>query len=322
MRINNAALIGAILFTVSLSLIYKKQFKNLFLNAVAFLLGFVVSFTPMLAFYAYHGILQEMLSQVFLFGVCYSSEIGFAEKLYNLITINFSYILIMLLPVVVLFVFRVKSRRYWLLSFSAFALTLVACAMGNGYVHYFALIIPNIILAAALLFRFMPQKTVFSMLKTKRKKIIAVSLSMILLAIGCVQPCKQSVDWVVNNLSRIAVANFVSERPRFRYVREIKSYIPEDDYDSVYAYDIRCSSWYAQTGIFPANKYCDWQAHYIELQPEIGDELAKWISEKSVKWIVLPADKEVEPPQIAQAIKENYSVYAENEAYILMRSNG
>lgn len=82
-RITNAALVGAIVFSITVVLLMKKEFKNVFENAIAYIAGIVLAFIPPCIFYFQKGLLYEMFSQVFLFGVNYSTEVSFWDKLIN-----------------------------------------------------------------------------------------------------------------------------------------------------------------------------------------------------------------------------------------------
>ena len=103
-------------------------------------------------------------------------------------------------------------------------------------------------------------------------------------------------------------------------VEDIVYQVPEEERDLLYAYavDISCSKWYAQADLLPPIRYCDWQASYISMRPEIGVELSQWLEEDCL-WIVTQRDAEIAPQQIADVIAEQYMEAYSNEDYTLYR---
>lgn len=149
-RITNASLIGAIIFTVTVFLICSKEFKNLFFNGIAFVAGCIVAFLPICVFYAKENLLAEMLSQVFLFGIQYSAESSMVTKFVYILETRLPCILLMFFPVLALLVNKCKEWKKYLFCISAFVFLLAAVSMGNGYLHYFTLLIPNFVLGFVL----------------------------------------------------------------------------------------------------------------------------------------------------------------------------
>ena len=314
-RITNAAAIGAILLTIVPGLLLKKEFRNLFANGAMFILGCAAAFAPMCVYYACHGLLGEMLNQVFLFGVQYSTEISLTEKLRNVITQMYACVILALLPVVALALRRVRNWQYWLLSVSSFLLLLLAATMGNAYLHYFVLGIPNLVLGLA----FLPEQSEEMQPAAGNGKARTAAATLLVLGMF-VLPCRNTWTNWQTNLGWIRDAAAGVESLQTHQIWGILSHIPKSEYDSVYAYGMEsCSVWYDRAGMLPAHRYCDWQEHYISLNPEIGEELAAWLEEEPVKWIVIPMNYQIAPERIAEAVEAHYDVYADNGAYILLK---
>ena len=302
-RVTNAAFIGAVLATVSLDLLLRGKFRNLLLNGAMFILGCVLAFAPMCLYYWSQGLLGEMFSQVFLFGVQYSVEVSFLFKLFSLLSSQRRILIIMTLPLVVAALCRIKDWKYWVLSAASYLLLMVACAMGNGYLHYLTLGIPHLVLGFAGLKEWCGQK--------KGVKIpLIVSLLLFLLI-------AENVFWTTYNC-RSELLNPQPSTESHQRVLEIRDAIPEDERNSVYVYGLHsCSNWYLQADILPYNRYCDWQEHYIALNPEIGDEILQCLEQTPPQWIVTDAGTPVDQYHIADVITSNYDVYMSNEAYTL-----
>lgn len=102
------------------------------------------------------------------------------------------------------------------------------------------------------------------------------------------------------------------------YTQDIASHIPEDERGSVYCFgDEYWSKWYTSTGTMPANKYMDWQSHYIKLMPEIEDEIASQIENDGCAWIVVPKEDEPISDKVNAVIVSHYDIEYTNEKYVL-----
>lgn len=56
----------------------------------------------------------------------------------------------------------------------------------------------------------------------------------------------------------------------------------------------------------PRCSYCDWQPHYIQLDPEIGDQIEAYLHGEENLWVVTSADA-VEPERIAALLQREYT---------------
>lgn len=308
-RITNAALIGAILVTIALDLFFHKKYRNLVWNGIAFVTGCIIAIAPACIYYAKQGLLNEMLNQVFIFGVQYSSGKNTIDKVYYLLEEYGNILITMTFPIITLALFKVKKWKYWVLSIASYAMLLIAFLLGNIYTHYFTLAIPHMVLGFVFL---VEQKDFFK--NEHRIKQMAV-ITVVVVLFGLMYRNIASSTW------RCLEKIFAQENTSAN-VLEIMEMIPEDDYDDVYVYNVgSCSRWCMQAGILPIYKYCDWQNTYIRLNPEIGYELSSWIEEDGPKWIVTTSDGAVEPQIIANIVKKKYTVHFENDSYVLYFQN-
>lgn len=325
-RVTNAAAIGAVILTISIGLISKKQWKNLLLNGVMFILGCAAAFAPACIFFACHGLLGEMLTQVFLFGFRYSEGGDLASKIEILRSDYMAFVYLALLPLAVLLLYRVRDWRKWLLAASAFVIFLAAVLMGNVYVHYFTLCLPNLALAMAFWLEELAKGEKQKLRRWDLKKVLVIVL--VVLCFGQMWPRIQSAyetSDTVRYWKSIGAGRWKRD-----YCLDIAARIPEDERDSVYAYGMAtyaggmfsCANFYVQAQLLPSHRYCDWQEHYIELNPEVGDELAQWLAGENPKWVVVPVEYEIAPEQIADAIEAHYHEYERNDTYILYAANG
>lgn len=301
-RITNAAIIGAILLTVTCNLLVWKRFRNLFANAGMFLLGVLAGIAPACIWAACNGILEEMIAQVFAFGFAYSDEVGFLAKLWNLKTI-WPCLLTVLFPLIVLLIYRVKDWKLWLLYVSGVLTLLVAAAMGNCYAHYFVLALPLWVLGGYLL------AWNARRLQARRAKSrwACIVLCAVLLIASVAGQWKLLYPRAIEEIryAMYCVRYHAEERQDYDAIQTLVSRIPEEG--QVYVYGLpSCSAWYLQTGLQPPLRYCDWQPHYIQLDPEIGDQIEAYLHGEENLWVVTSTDA-VEPERIAALLQIEYT---------------
>ena len=56
----------------------------------------------------------------------------------------------------------------------------------------------------------------------------------------------------------------------------------------------------------PPLRYCDWQPHYIQLDPEIGNQIEAYLHGEENLWVVTSTDA-VEPERIAALLQREYT---------------
>lgn len=362
-RIINAAFLGAVLLTIVIYLISKKNWKNILQNAVVFIAGVIVAMLPACIWALTQGILKDMIRQVFVLAFSYSTELNMADRF--MLVKNFVWPMIVI-GIVSIFLYFTGSKKKWpllLLSVSSAVILLIAVSMGDGYLHYFSLQLPNAMLALYFLIgtclgncetdinnqnynkesiqkknlgntKKEPQKNdeenVLEKIekdhqdnsdKNKTLHIIRIVLSVciVILAICMQKDVIRDKTLAVANYTIQSVRQGNPDEGDVAYIQDVMGQIPDEEKDSVYLYGFgSCSQWYAKAGIFPPNKYCDWQPHWIILYPEIKDELLDYIGSRYAKWIVLPNGGEIWPGEIKNSIYENYTEFFVNDYYILL----
>ncbi len=298
-RVTNAALVGGILLTVTCDLIVWKRWKNLLANAGMFLLGVIAGLLPGVLWCLAKGILGEMLSQVFFFGFAYSGESGLLDSLYTMGPVRWC-LLLPLLPLIPLVLFREKDWRCWLFFAASAFTTVLAALMGNGYCHYFVLAIPNLVFAAFLFAEEHPKA------RGGVKRLICLALVLAVLAAQWPLFRPRALEEV--RYAMYCALTHTEDREDFDAVQAIVNRIPEGKTAYVYGFP-SCSAFYIQAGLLPPNKYCDWQPHYIQLDPEIGHEIESYLRSGDADFVVTPLE-ETEPEQIRAVLEEKYgSVY-------------
>lgn len=307
-RITNAVTICVIVGFVTVYLLIQKRFYNLLLNAISFIVGFVISVIPAILYCVKHGILLEMIDQVFLFGYTYAAEGGLI-KLFFFDSECVWYTPFLIYPLIMLVYTKKHDLMRYLSVLHAAALTVVL-SMGNSYPHYFVLMLPYLAYGTALLMHaFEEQKC--------RRCVLAVSL----IITACLIPLMLKS---INKLAPFVRRFTYSSREYYEHytdtqAQEIAAFIPEDERDSVFTYGFY-SEWYVETGLFPCIRYCDWQNHYIELSPEVREDLQNILQNSPPKWIVTSLDTEEWNPEFLNDVLDNaYTLHAQNDRYHLWR---
>ena len=249
------------IFTVTAELIRSRRFRQLGICAGMCFAGLLLSLLPAVLFYYKEGILYEMLEAVFVLGFKYSGEKSFSAHVAEVFLGDRKYLLLLLfIPCVLPFLLSWRSWRERLLIFSGTLFTFFAISAGNNYTHYYTLAIPLVVLGEAA------SADLFRCGKKKRS-----SLAIILIVAMLVS--QHSIIYMY--VTRADMLVFHQERFNLGIlVRDVSSRIPEEDSDSVFCYNLN-PAWYTYADLFPCFKYCGWQRHYIELMPEIADELEK-----------------------------------------------
>lgn len=319
-RIINAAFLGAVLLTITIYLISKKNWKNILQNAIVFISGTIVCMLPACIWAFIQGIFNDMIQEVYILAFSYSTELDTLERVLLLKNFIWPMIMISIIPILILLIFLKRDWKLWFLSASSAIILFIAVSMGDGYLHYFSLQLPNVVLSVYIFITCCKEDNS----KEKWKKILKYSLSVIAICI-CILLQKQNIQNKTIYIAKESIKSVLNGNPQefdVAYINEIMDYIPDNEKDSIYLYGFgSCSQWYAKAGIFPPNRYCDWQPHWIILYPEIGLELQKTIASKELIWIVLPAGQNVWPDEINDAIFANYYEYYSNEFYSLFHCN-
>lgn len=302
-RITNTALICSIVLIICINLIKEKEYLNLLHNALMFIAGVCLALLPMVIYYAANGLLKDMLHAVFVFGVKYSGEKTLLEHLRDL-SKNIAGLLCLAMPMLMALALNWRSWREKALLIAGTVATVLAIASGNGYLHYYTLGIPIIGLGGVMITDAMQKG------KTKSR----VRLVLVLFCATLLLYSPQVIKYAGYGVMNIA---FPERFNMEQDVQDMACHIPEEEKDSVFSYNLN-PSWYTYADLFPCIKYCGWQNHYIELMPEIEQEMAEYFWQDPPEWLVLPTEEEEMPAFLEEEIDTNYETVYANEAYILM----
>lgn len=297
-RITNSVMICAIILTISVDLMRHGEWKNLLQNAGMFLLGIVLAFLPPVLYFACYDAVKEMLYCTFVFGVIYGTEgFGYGSGI--------GMLPLLLFPVIIFVWSGEKNDKLWLLACGNIAGMLITLGMGNSTLHDYLLVIPGMMLGWWKLCGMD-----FQDLKKMKNSgiIIAVSMSAAVFLFPCYKLLRTGMD----------VAAIAQDKSVYQDTVEVMNLLPDEDSKSVLGYEVPMR-WYAISDIMPSSRYCGWQEHYMELSPEIEEEMLDMMKNNPPEWIVTKAADVVKNKKILSVLQEKYQMVLENEHYRLYR---
>lgn len=146
---------------------------------------------------------------------------------------------------------------------------------------------------------------------------IALTLAIIIFTVNCKYLLINTTKFVSSFISRNS-ENSISSVSDFEYTVDIKNHIPKEDDNQIYGYNIH-SNLYIICNSIPCNKYCDWQEHYIELDPGIEDQIDDMFETSPPKWVIIGTTRPMENEKLINRLSEKYEMIYSNDEYNLYR---
>ena len=318
-RMNNAIVLCALLLGIIAALIQNQQWVNILINIICGIAGLLVIAIPVCSYYYWHGALNDMVYGTFLHNLVYAKN----NTHYPILSSSFLYFLILFLPAFyAMGVFWKKwkterNRLYASLLFAT-ALTYAMLAYTNVYLHYFMLGIPLVITAAAadggISLAGFKEKAASRMAGKESKTMYGISFSaaaltgitaiyMLLSVLSACAPVYKTY------LSDIALREY-------EQVQEGLSVIPEEERDSVIAYDV-LATYYYHADIIPCYKYFTLQRWLTTEKINVNREFMHYVAEEHPLWVVIPTNEKNKT--IHKILDAAYACKWSDEAYSYYR---
>ena len=303
-RITNAALLCAIVLTIVIILIINREWKNLLFNAGAFVIGLLIAVLPMVAFFASKGLLYEMLSQVFLYGVQYTSSAG-SEGSGFVLLFTGTY-KAALFPIIIglatSLLFIKHNWRITLLLWSSSIASLAAIALsGRNFEHYYALLVPVIALIISILCICVSEHN------WDAKKGVAI-VCFVVFILSFYGICMLDREYVTYSKT-VAQGNASDEA-----IVDVASHITDDA--TVYCWTAQ-PRWYMYADKFPCVRYCGWQTEQMNADPSIQEELEQIFRYNPPSWLVLEKGNLELPGFVTESRDKFYQEVYGNDYWIL-----
>lgn len=303
MRATNAAFICSMVIAIIIVLLKDKKYKQLALCFVYFIVGLGVASFPIAIFFYHKGILCESYRAVFELSFSYVGERNYFSHIVEVLSAKWNQrLLLFVVPTIVPIITRWRDLSLRLSFLSGVAFTFFAVSSGRNFVHYYTLTIPLILMTIVIIVDLYHQKM--------NEKAIIATLLVLIMFVSLFEVAREYNERARNHILHPEYYDLTPE------VLDIVDRIPVGDYDSVYCYNIE-PTWYTYADIFPCIKYCGWQNYYMELMPEIYNELDGYFTISPPMWLVLPSEETELPIFIENMIGVEYQIEYSNSYYIL-----
>jgi len=261
-RLTNALGLCAAVGVIALTLLWHKEYMNLTVNIVMFLLGFGIVTIPFLVYFHHHAALQDMWNATFLFPLRYASNSHVDLEETGIHYFVLSYINSIMLIMVSLYMiyrrksFTVRTSIYFLSAFIPF----IWFCQSNGYGHYGMIVYPLFVYV---------MKEVMS--KNQWFFLVACSLLITIGALSKVRFMYVMYHWQNREIAEC---------------REFLDSVPPLDYSSFVAYN--CDpNLYLYLDICPAVPVFSLQEMGGDRIPEWKDYLYTLFLKKQPEWILV-----------------------------------
>lgn len=290
-RINNAAIVVGILFGLMIILIKKQKLLFLLQNMLIVIAGLMIVFMPFAIYFCLQGAFDAFIQGTFIHNIIYAAEGAVAKSWLNILIIllRVSYC-----PVLVFFCIQLRKREALcdelvVILISSGVISAACMLIGNGWIHYYLTNVPIMIVTVALAGNFWNECNA-----ANYRAWGAV------LGLACILPFTwQAARHVGKNLL-FDFAGYYDER--VASVDEIMNYIPEEDQDSIWAYDVN-PSFYMYAKVLPCYKYFSLQSYMASANLAIDEEISCFIQTETPKYIVIPASGEISNDEVRYVIE-------------------
>ena len=268
-RLNNAAIIGMIVFYTFCTLLCDKKYKDVWLCITSFLAGFIIVTLPIFAYYYIHDAVTDMIFGSFVFNFQYG--VGGLDKSVRewLKILAYEGLPIMVGLVTIIKTWKqqsVESKRVAGLVVCSAALAAIASMLGYTFQHYFMIYLPAMMALICM---------VLAEISSDIRKVVAVLLILIL-------PYSYQIARNAGKCFLINVTDYFEDV--YDNVSLLGEIIPEEDKDSVWGYGITTSKYFAVNDITPCFRIFDFYNLFTAC-PEFLEEAEQMMDQNPPKWI-------------------------------------
>lgn len=292
-RLNNAVTICAGVLAIVLYLLYKKKYKNLFLNILAGIAGVALVAIPIILYFAKQSALYDMIYATFIHNFKYVGASSHREFWkYPLVYITlYLPIIISLVCIIGTYLKRESKLEFMDASIGCMVLFNLLCQLvSNSYPHYFAIYVP-----------------VFVLVMARYWKEIRKDMRTLLLVVCVLTNGFFAVKYVAGVIKN---SYFTGKYDRIeKHIENVISVIPDDEKDSVIGYNIY-ARYYMYADIVPCYKYYTFQKWWSESNPSIDKDFMKWLNEEKPLWVITNSKENDE--QLINILEEDYEIKKES----------
>ncbi len=302
-RVNNLTTLATI---VIMMLVYLMP-KNL-MSALKFILfgivGILTVTLPIIIYFYLNGALYDMFYASILYNFMYSENLTST----NFVFLTNPFFLLAIIVCLLAFIFCLKNKEFFYGGFIAVNTLISTVAVnlsGYPFRHYLLLLAPVFMFSMIMLIKF-SHKNIVAFVSKYSTSFFALCI-LLLIAVQ-----------VANIVLSDGLYDVYLEKENYdAQVLETMDYIPEDQWDEIYGYNID-AKWFYTANVIPCFKYFtlqDWQG---ENDKKIFEEINHFFDTSPPKWLLIPSGEDtVKYQDILLEISENYVEVYKNELSIL-----
>jgi hypothetical protein len=290
-RINNAAVTVAVIIATSIYIVSEKQYKNLFLNILFFLSGFLIICLPIFIYFYFKNALDDMIYATFLHNLKYASKDTYKIKLIVLLSF-----IITFFGIINTLVYKRKNKKDSILQtiiILGSIFTFISTNFGTKYFLYYHILDIPILTLGILLYIHNSNKKLSD--KTKKRFIILIIIA------GIIPMTYYSFNRTIDLYKTYFFDHSLLNYPTYP--------IPSEDKNNALGYNVN-SRWYLEQNIIPSYKYFTLQEWFAKTDPQILIDFNEHITQKPPKWLMVRSDSYTSNPTLNALLKERYEVKA------------
>lgn len=313
-RITNAAMLCGLVMGVVIILMVQKKWKNLCLNATCFFIGFMIVTLPILYYFLQNNALEDMVLGMFQLAGNYAGYDITMNSFRELFT-WFSKNSLLLFSIGVAFLYaRKKSKYCGYVVMLAELVLLFILILGNGYLHYFTLVVPAFLISLSMLWDMLggwSKKNICNWYQKSRTTVMV--LSLLLLTAVCYYG-KYSILTTGGNVLKATTRYYMETYENIKRQTEL---IPKEERNSVLAYNIR-PRWYVIGELQPCYRLGAYQENFTRLVGQLAKEQEENFKYNPPLWVAVEWEY-LDCPQLEEMICTDYELKNESEKISLYR---
>lgn len=297
-KMNSIIPISMIIFIILLDLIFKKQYKNILINALAFIGGVAVILIPISIYFIYHGALYEMIYGTLLFNFKYMGVGTGKLALINLIAQQMMTLLPTIIPSIAIVLLYRKDKKYRLIIFIiAFSISFYfTINTGHKYIYYHVLNAIPFSLGVMLIIKYFEvSKNTYKLIKLSLTFIITMSITL----------------YAYIGRDIVSILKAQSKSTYNVEAKELADNIPINERNDVLGYNTS-SQWFMATDILPITRFYTNQDWWNLFDNIVTTEIEELLLNNSPKWIIVPNIEDIQDDEIKEIIKNNYILIDNN----------
>lgn len=275
-RMTNALILCCEVLVIFCVLLWNKEIKCIWKNAIGFLAGILLCFAPFLIYFAYRNGLYDLIYGTLIYNLQYTEDSVFEWKK-DVIEGLLLTIFTVVISVLHLLIYQKKKNYLAVASILSAVLSMFMFLKMNGYVHYYTV--------DFVLYPLFVGMGIEILSKFKSSQVAKI-ISVVVIAIFCVELGVGGMASVRKKWSLSTHASYA--KAYLEFSDEIMSYVPKEEQNDILTFgDVWLSTWYLVNDTVPPFKYCilqDWQA---KSSPDMKKEIVDYFENNPCKWLLV-----------------------------------